>query len=309
MNSKRLPYLLLASIFLAVATLPACAQRELQPDPGAAESRLILLGTAGGPGGYSAAAGIATLLVVGDTTYLVDAGESVSRQLAKVGFRDIEIDHVFVTHLHDDHIVGLPALASFAYTQRSPGLKIWGPPQTEAMVGGMLHYLDANAEIRSAERTLNKPSDVVSAEDVGTGLVFDDGQVRVYAVENTHFHISHPIASRNKSYSYRFELPDRTIFFTGDTGPSEAVNQAARGANILVAEMVSEEGINGVPPDVREHMLTEHLDATAVGEMAAAAGVDTVIVSHYRHFTDEDMQAIQAEFSGAVYRGNDLDEF
>jgi ribonuclease BN (tRNA processing enzyme) len=58
----------------------------------------------------------------------------------------------------------------------------------------------------------------------------------VTAVENTHFHFHEmgPASASEKSYSYRFETPDRVIVFTGDTGPSDAVTELARGADLPI---------------------------------------------------------------------------
>ena len=61
------------------------------------------------------------------------------------------------------------------------------------------------------------------------------------AVENTHFHFQPgtPPYGKYKSYSYRFETPGRVVFFTGDTGPSDAVVELAKGADLYVTETTS----------------------------------------------------------------------
>ena len=76
---------------------------------------VITLGTAGGPVWSSDGrrAGIATAIVVGDRTYLVDAGSGVGRQLRRAGREFDSLRAVFITHLHSDHIVDLAALMVF----------------------------------------------------------------------------------------------------------------------------------------------------------------------------------------------------
>ena len=93
---------------------------------------------------------------------------------------------------------------------------------------------------------------VFFGHDVGTGLVYQDANIKVTAVENTHFHHhpGSPAYGRHKSYSYRFETPDRVIVFTGDTGPSDAVTALAKDADILVSEVVSVE-------DVKEYAIRQ----------------------------------------------------
>ena len=82
---------------------------------------------------------------------------------------------------------------------------------------------------------------VFFGHDVGTGLVYQDANLKVTAAENTHFHFhpGSPAYGKHKSYSYRFETPDRVIAFTGDTGESDAVTALAKDADILVSEVVS----------------------------------------------------------------------
>lgn len=80
-----------------------------------AGTRVITLGTAGGPV-WSADAqrtGIATAVVVGDRTYLIDAGSGVGRQMVRAGLPFRSLRGIFITHLHSDHIVDLGALMVF----------------------------------------------------------------------------------------------------------------------------------------------------------------------------------------------------
>lgn len=278
----------------------------------AEEARLTLLGTAGGPFGNAERSGIASLVTVDSHHYLIDAGTSVVRQLAKAGVAETDVASVFLTHLHDDHTAGLPALVSFAYTRRAKSLQVFGPPRTKAFVDGTLGFLASNAEIRTLEQHpyLADPASVISGQNIGTGLVYSDERIKVHAVENTHFRLDKDaLAARNKSYAYRFETPDKVIVFTGDTGPSLAVAKLAMHADILVAEMVSEKAIRSVPPDVLAHMLEEHLTATEVGNLAAKAQVSTLVLSHYRYVSEDDLVEIRRQFDGEIVVGKDLDTF
>jgi len=69
-------------------------------------------------------------------------------------------------------------------------------------------------------------------------LVFQDSNLKVTAVENTHFHFppGSPGYGKYKSCAYRFDAADRSAVFTGDTGPSDAIAELARGADLLVSE-------------------------------------------------------------------------
>ena len=302
---------------LALLSLPACASLA-QTDQsagvapvGSEEGSLVLLGTAGGPGAMPGRAGISSLLIAGGNLYMIDAGEGVSRQLALSGHAERDVHRVFLTHLHDDHTAGLPALATFHWTLggQEP-LRIMGPPRTTELVEGLLSFMRANAEIRMQERGLPSPAERITGSDLGTGLVYEDGKVRVFALENTHFHLAaNGIAAGHKSYSYRFETAERTIVFTGDTGPSTALVQFAAGADMLVAEMVAPADIAHVPPAVVPHMLEEHLTTETLGQLAQQAGVQTVIISHNRAASAADVDDVRRHFSGEVILGNDLQRF
>ena len=290
----------------------AISKQAAKTTPSKAGTVLTLLGTGGGPIPNAKRAGIASLVTVDDHHYLVDAGNSVTHQLAKVGLRAKDIPIVFITHLHDDHTAGLPALMSFAYTTRSKNMQIMGPPSTTEFMQGALAFLAANADIRMVEQSphLSQPAEIISGKTIGTGLIFSDDKVRVSAIENTHFHLSKGSEpGSNKSYAYRFETNNKVIVFTGDTGPSEAVEILAEGADILVAEMVSEEMANMVPADVYAHMVEEHLTATEVGKLAAKANVGTLVLSHIKNVTDQDLLEIRSQFNGKVVVGTDLAVF
>lgn len=296
-------------LLLAAAITPALAQSERGATPTMQGTTLTLLGTGGGPGGNPDRAGIASLLTVDGKPYVIDAGEAVSWQLAKAGVSEAQVSTVFLTHLHDDHTAGLPGLATFAYTRRSKGMNIIGPKSTMNVVAGIHAYMQASAQIRGAEQRLAAPSKIITSEEVGTGRIHSDDRVTVTAIENTHFHLPVEIAAEHKSLSYRFKTRDKVIVFTGDTGPSPAVAEFAKGADILVCEIASAAEIARVPPEVRRHMLEDHLSGAEVGKLATAAGVKTVILSHFRSVAPADVEDVKRNFKGRVVVGTDLARF
>jgi ribonuclease BN (tRNA processing enzyme) len=266
---------------------------------------LTLLGTAGGPGGHARRSGIASLVQVGGIRMLVDAGVGVVRQLAHVGLTVGDIDIVFLTHLHDDHTAGLPALMTFRHTMRRGPLTLIGPPGTVALRDGVLAYMNANTAIRGQEGRMIDPATLFIARDVEPGVAHSAEGLTVNAVENSHYALT-DFASPQKSYALRFDAPDRSIVFTGDTGESRAVENLARGADLLISEMVTDADVAQVPPPVQAHMRAEHLSPTRVGQLAAAAAVGTVVLSHYTGASADDLSAIRREFSGEVIAGEDL---
>jgi ribonuclease BN (tRNA processing enzyme) len=195
-----------------------------------------------------------------------------------------------------------------------------------------MQYLTISSEIRISGGTKSVPiAQILFAHDVGTGAVYQDANVKVTAVENTHFHFppGSPAYGKYKSYAYRFEASDRVVVFTGDTGPSAAVTELARGADLLVSEVDSvEENVarqikTGLwqlrTPDEQtsfiRHDIEEHLSPDEVGKMAERAGVKTVVLSHIGASTDskDDFkrygEQVKKYFSGQVLVAKDLMEF
>jgi len=171
---------------------------------------------------------------------------------------------------------------------------------------------------------------VVAKEETLTGprVIFEDANVKVTAVTNSHYitldESQNP--SGTQSWSLRFDTPDRSIVFTGDTGPSESLVELAKDADILVSEVIDiEQALAWVQRKYRmpetataplvTHMRKQHLTPEDVGKIATAAGVRMVVLSHIvmapdaekdlRHFTDR----VRLEYDGPVLAGNDLQEF
>ncbi len=321
--------LLLAAAAGFAVTDPGCAQSA---GPATSGTRLITVGTAGGPSPRPARAQSSNLLVVNGTPYLIDAGDGTTRRLAKMRFNFRTLGTIFVTHGHNDHTGGLGMLLSAEWTAlRTAPIHVYGPPGTEALIKATIGYFGLDAEIRISDGSRTVPLDkVFFGHDVGTGVVYQDANIKVTAIENTHFHHhpGSPAYGRHKSYSYRFETPDRVIVFTGDTGPSDAVAALAKDADILVTEVVSVDDVKEFAvrqgrwqamtareqTEYVRHMEEEHLTPQQIGAMAARAGVKTVILSHLTPRPGSDdytpwADAVRQQFSGKVLIAKDLMEF
>jgi ribonuclease BN (tRNA processing enzyme) len=302
-----------------------------QSGPSSAKAtRVITLGTLAGPNPNPHQAQSSNLLIVNNTFYVIDAGDGVTRRLAKVGIRIREIGTIFLTHLHDDHTSGLAPLMSVAWDQnRVKAINVYGPPRTEELVKAAAQYLTIGAEIRMADGGRSVPiAQVLLGHDVGTGVIYQDENVKVTAVENSHFAFhSGPAAGKYKSYSYRFETPDRVIVFTGDTGASDAVAELAKGADLLVTEsnsfndrmqiMMKSGQWQAMTPvqqaGIERQSNQGHMTPEMLGNLATRAGVKTVVLSHLTFRRDGDYaqraEEVKKYFSGQVVVAKDLMEF
>jgi len=321
-------------VLLAIATVAGTGISQVKPSsntqrPATTGTRLITLGTAGGPLPTKDRAQSSNLLIVNGASYLVDAGDNVTRRIVQAGSDFRQVGKVFITQPHSDHTMGLATLMVSAWEfQRLEPIDIYGPPGVERLVNGALQYLAVNAEIRWAEGKTTPMAELFHAHDVQPGLVFQDKNVKVTAVENTHFNfpVGSPPYAKYKSYSYRFETPDRVIVFMGDSGPSEALIELAKDADLLVTEGVAVEDVievlkrNGSwqakTPEAQKgwmlHMTQEHITPEDGGKIAAKARVKTLVMSHlpptlnlgddFQRYVD----AAKKHFSGRIVVARDL---
>jgi len=134
---------------------------------------------------------------------------------------------VFITHLHSDHTVGLPDLIFSSWTMgRDVPLQVYGPSGVAAMSQHLEEAWAEDIRIRTTGgEPTNKTGYKVDAHEVRTGEIYKDGNVTVTA-----FRVNHG-AWNDKGLGYIFQTADRKIVISGDTRPSPALIEAARGVD------------------------------------------------------------------------------
>jgi ribonuclease BN (tRNA processing enzyme) len=321
----------LISISIVALAYESMAQSKGEPSSKTG-TRLITLGTAGGPSLRADRAQSSNLLTVNGTHYVIDAGDRIASRIAQAGINVRDIGTIFLTHHHDDHTAGLGTLLSVAWDQqRTKPINVYGPPGTEILVKALMQVLTVSSDIRISDGTRTVPiAKILFGHDTKTGAIYQDANVKVTAAENSHFNFppGTPAYGKYKSYAYRFEAPDRVIVFTGDTGPSAAVTELAKGADMLVSEVASAEEWKeqqirtgrwqSMTPEQQAGSIRHQKEDTStpeeIGKMAASAGVKTVVLSHLgaRAGTDDYTpwaEEVKKHFSGQVLIAKDLMEF
>jgi ribonuclease BN (tRNA processing enzyme) len=290
--------------------------------------QILLLGTQGGPKLDEQRSEPATLLIVDGRPYLIDCGIGTMRRMLDAGVPSQTIGTIFITHNHPDHALGLvDVLANdfFNVDFGVPGtlqeFNVYGPPETPALVIAAYDYIRIPYRIFAAEPLgASKLVNPFKAHVIDrNGLAYQDDKIRVTAAENTHYQLLRAeYRGSMKSYSYRFETPYGAVVFTGDTGPSAAVEAVAKGADVLISEVedLDATGNTGRWPVARsenanvmaEHMLEEHLSMKAVGELASKAQVKALILYHFVGGEDGARFAakVRQYYSGPVFAGVDL---
>ena len=292
------------------------------------KTKFITLGTAGGPTPKPHRMPPAHAVDYDGGAILVDCGEGAFQQLSRAGFDLSRVRELFITHHHFDHIGSLFAcLGLKMMMHRDQPMHIYGPPGTSEI----LDHLIAACDIPQATgfgvpgQTLPHPRDFIVSCDIRPGDTVEIDDIRVSACENTHYRPEDHFGQEGPvSLSYRFDAPDRSMVFTGDTGPCRALEDLARGADLLVGELIDADIIvnrlrtrNPEMPDselqkMRRHFVEHHLTPEELGELASRAGVKQLVATHIpflKKSASEDanyVSRISAKFDGAVAISEDL---
>lgn len=280
-----------------------------------AKTRLILLGTGGGPRPKKNTSSTAHVIVVNGVAYVVDCGDGVARQLVLAGVPLPSVRHVFLTHHHSDHNADYGNLLLLSW---AAGLKsrvdTWGPPPIAEMTKLFfeMNAFDINLRIADEGRVPLVP--LIQPHEISAGgLVMQDDNVKV-----TSALVDHPPI--DKAFAYRIDSADRSIVISGDTAMSKNLIALARGADVLVHEVLWLPGVDRLVATVpnastlKEHIIASHTSAEDCGRVAAMAGVKTLVLSHLvppddPAITDQMwVAAARKHFNGAIILGKDLME-
>jgi ribonuclease BN (tRNA processing enzyme) len=294
--------------FFAYAAALAAAVR-LGRAQSIVKSRLILLGTAGGPTPKRTRAAPAQIIVIGDRGYVIDCGNGVARQMQLAGVFGT-LRHIFITHHHSDHDADLGNLVLLEWaTNLKTSVDVWGPPPMARMMSLFFDMNQDDLDVRMRDEGRPPlPPLVHTHELTHDGIVMKDDRAIVTCAQ-----VSHPLVAH--AFAYRFDCADRSIVISGDTIPSDAIVTLAKGADILVHEALYVPKAPGEPGSaLRKHIMDSHSPVEEVGRIAAAAGVKTLVLSHLvpgeaDAVTDKQWLAgARAHFSGRIVVGHDLME-
>jgi ribonuclease BN (tRNA processing enzyme) len=296
-----------AAALCAAAWLPARAQ--------SAKTRLILLGTGGGPRPRKENVSASQVIVVNDQLYVIDCGDGVARQLVSAGLSLPKLRHVFITHHHSDHNAdyGNLLLLSWASGLRTR-VDTWGPPPLDKITRLFFEMNAFDIDTRIADEGRVPLVPLVHPHEMSQGgLVMRDENVRVTCAL-----VDHPPVV--PAFAYRFDTADRSIVISGDTNRSENLIKLAQGADVLVHEALYvpavERLVARVPnaATLKKHIIDSHTAVEDCGRVATAAGVKTLVLSHLVPADDPSvteqtwLDAVRPHFKGQIIVARDLME-
>ena len=271
-------------------------------------TRLILLGTAGGPTPKKTRAAPSQVIVIGDRAYVVDCGNGVARQLVLAGIPLASIRHVFITHHHSDHAADYGTLLLLAWGDAlTTRVDTWGPPPLARITS--LFFEMSRPDLAIRERDEGRPAlqPLVHAHEITRGgRIFADDRVTVRCCL-----VDHPPVPA--ALAYRFDAPDRSIVISGDTRRSANLIALAKNADVLVHEALYVPRAPGVEGSaLRRHVLASHTPVEDVGRIATEAGVKMLVLSHFvpgetpAVSDDEWLAGARTHFAGPIIVGRDL---
>jgi ribonuclease Z len=296
-------FILIAVVGLVVA-IPAATQTP--------PMAVTLLGT-GTPNPRVERMGPSTLIEVGGQRLLVDAGRGTPIRLHQAGVRTGDVTAVFLTHLHSDHIVGLPDVWLTGWLPplggRSTALQVFGPTGTRELAAGLETAFAGDIRTRMAEERLPASGITLQVSEFDTdGVVYSEGGVRVTAFEVDHGGELKP------AYGYRIDYAGRSVVISGDTRYSENLIRHAAGADVLLHEVAMAPEATRQEPAVA-FVLSHHTSAADVARVFTRAKPRLALLTHValppgRQGTSSTSGEVLAEvskgYTGRMELGEDL---
>jgi ribonuclease BN (tRNA processing enzyme) len=276
-------------------------------------TRLILLGTGGGPRPRKASSAAAQVIVSNNVAFVIDCGDGVARQLAFAGVPLTALRHVFITHQHSDHNADYGNLIWLAWAAGlNTRVDTWGPPPLENMTKLFFEMNKYDIDMRISNEGRVPLAPLVHVHEIReSGAVMTDGDMKVTAAL-----VDHPPVV--PAFAYRFDAGDLAIVISGDTAPSPALVKLAAGADVLVHSVMYPPALDRLVARVphaaalKASILAHQTSAEDAGRVARDAGVKTLVLSHFVPADDPEvtdamwLEAARVHFRGTVIVGKDL---
>lgn len=278
---------------------------------------VTLLGT-GSPVPLADRNGPSTLVEANGQRLLFDMGRGHTVSLFRAKMPLGSINAHFITHLHSDHINGLPDLyltgwIGVPFGNRKGPFVVYGPRGTADMMKNLHAAFSEDRRIRHADEHYTLEAAAVEAHDIGAGLVYEKDGVKVTAFEVYHGDLIKP------AFGYKVEYKGRRVVLSGDTKYSEEVLAQATGADLVIHEVAT---VAGDPeaaikanPVIRE-VLNHHTNPMEAGALFAKARPRLAVFSHIVMISptfsippEEILRQARKTYDGPLTVGADLMRF
>jgi ribonuclease BN (tRNA processing enzyme) len=289
-------------------------QSTYAQSPARPRTRIVFLGTKGGPRVETGRSNPANLIEINGTRIVLDCGMGVSHQLAEAKVPLPSVKYILISHHHSDHNLEYGNLVYNAWASGlSTPIQSFGPKGLQEMTKTYWELNKFDVETRIADEGRPDPRKLLVAKDIDA-----DGDIlKTEDFTITAFRTPHPPISDN--FAYKFTTPDGVIVFSSDTEYNPKLAEFAKGADVLVHEALYAPFVDKLVARVKngatlgKHLLASHTTTQDVGKIAAAAGVKLLVLSHLVpgdiDVTDDLWLAgVRENYSGKVIVARDLME-
>ncbi|MEP2030188.1 MAG: MBL fold metallo-hydrolase [Paracoccaceae bacterium] len=274
---------------------------------------VTLLGTKGGPAIRTGSSmPTSNLICLNGQQFVVDCGLGVTKGLVDQGMLLKDLSHIFVTHMHSDHYLELGPLLHTAWTAglKSP-VDIYGPNGIDVYWSGFLASMKADIDLRIEDEGRPDLRDLVLIHVLDAGRVMTCAGVTVSAIRTEH----PPLVD---CFALSFRTDRAHVVFSGDTAPIAALEEFARGADVLIHEAMLETALPALMARIGNgsdklmaHWLRSHTFAHDAAKTATNADVKRLALSHLipsddPDYSEQDWQdAVASYWDGPLIIGQD----
>lgn len=268
--------------------------------------KVTLLGT-GTPQPIMERFGSSILVQAGRENLLFDAGRGCLQRLRQINISYDKINALFLTHLHSDHIVGLPDLwlTGWLVSRRMIPMSVFGPTGTDEMLKNLQKAFAFDIRMRVEDDKRSEEGSKFLVKEIQQGVIYEKNGVKVIAFEVDHY----PVVP---AFGYRIEYNGHSVVLSGDTRYSENVIKFAKGADLLIHEVaIAPDTLSKSDPqyNILMHHTTPEQAAKVFREVHPKLAVYSHIVKIHGLTEEDIMKKTKANYSGQVIMGEDLMSF
>lgn len=246
------------------------------------ENYVALLGTKGGPSVRPGSSmPTSNLFVLNGQQIVVDCALGVTKGLVDQGMLLKDLSLIFISHMHSDHYLELGPLLHTAWTSglQAP-VEVYGPAGLDVYMDGFFKSMKADIDLRIEDEGRPDLRDLVHIHVIDAGTVFDQAGLQVSAIRTEH----PPLID---CFALSFKTDTTHVVFSGDTAPIDALEDFARGADLLIHEAMLEAALPALMARIGNgsdklmaHWLRSHTFAHDAAKTATNAGVKRLALSH-----------------------------
>ena len=276
--------------------------------------KVTLLGT-GAPVPSMERFGPSILVEAGGQKLLFDCGRGAAQRLWQLKIPLGKINALFLTHLHSDHIVGIPDVwltgwIPAVYGRRELPLQVLGPTGTKDMMDNLVKAFSWDITTRAKEKNKADSGALVIAKDIREGVIWENNEIKI-----TPFTVRHSDFI-DSALGYKIEYAGRTLILSGDTRYSENLIRYAKGADVIIHEVAAANEQTMQTSPLVNQILGFHTSPEEAGKVFEQTKPKLAVYSHIVLLTaepsippptiNEVILRTKKTYSGAVEAGEDL---